>query len=118
MGDGDGSERRRAPRVLTDVEAELHVESSAVPGTVSDLSLTGGLFIPATAVGARAGMQGRLHIHVGVRLQPQVRIARVADIQTSSVPAVRGVGIEFLHLSHAERDAIEHLLAGAWPVRT
>ena len=85
-------------------------------GELYDLSLAGALFVPDGKVEFKAGSHGRVHLLIGTHLQPQVRIVRVMDVQTSSVPAVRGVGIEFLHLSHADRAALGHLLAGAWPV--
>jgi hypothetical protein len=84
-------------------------------GTVWDLSAIGSLFLPRTAVKAKPGMHGRLHIGAAGHLQPQVRIARVVDVQTSSIPAVRGVGLEFMHLTHADREAIEHLLSAPAP---
>lgn len=92
------------------------MERHTVHGALYDLSLGGALFVPDGKVAFKAGSHGRVHLLIGTHLQPQVRIARVMDVQTSSIPAVRGVGIEFLHLSHADRDALSHLLAGAWPV--
>jgi c-di-GMP-binding flagellar brake protein YcgR len=92
------------------------VERVTVRGALYDLSLGGALFVPAGSAAINAGSHGRLHLLAGTHPRPQVRVARVADVQTSSVPAVRGVGIEFLHLSHADRDALNHLLAGAWPL--
>jgi len=72
----------------------------------------GSLFLPTTAVEAKADAHGRLHIGEDVYHQPRIRVVRVVHVQTGSVPAVHGVGLEFLHLSRGESSAIESLLAG------
>ena len=93
-----------------ELPGELRVEHHTCKGTVWDVSLTGSLFIPAQSVQLKPGSHGRLHL--GEHLRLHIHIARVADIQTSSVPSVRAVGIEFVHLTRHEKEALEQLLAG------
>lgn len=73
--------------------------------------MAGSLFLPTMRVQATPGMEARLCIQHAGHLEPRVRIVRLADIQTSSIPAVRGVGLEFQHLTHHERQVLEHLIA-------
>jgi hypothetical protein len=107
------AERRRATRVTVELEGELQLAGyRPSQGLVWDLSEGGSLFIPRTAFRPTVGTDGILQITFpGGKLDVAVRVVRVADVQLSSVPSVRGLGIEFRHLRHDQQRALADLLA-------
>ena len=68
--------------------------------------------MPRSHVQIKLGSKGQLHIALpsgGVDLP--MTVARVADIQVSSVPSIRGLGVEFGALRREQERAVNALLA-------
>ncbi|GEM_PF-6557558 len=106
-------ERRRAPRVTVELAGELHLPGHPpAQGLVHDISRGGALFVPRGHFTASVGHHGRLLINLSDgALELPVRVARVADVQLSSIPSVRGFGVEFDDLKRDQERALAALLA-------